>query len=99
MPTVAPPRQRGDEPNLRIRPTGHETPNGDLSGDRSHEAKAIETVRLRYKGVEVHVSGLPNSRKVSDNQKAKAAKLFGADPKSMSMSTLLWNAKETAVKE
>lgn len=101
--TATAPRSRGDEPNLHLRPAGArqlELPEiaEEHSLDRSHEAQAIDTIRLRYKGVTVRVSGLPSSRTVSAQQKRSAAELFGAEPSSVSMSTLLWNAKEPAVK-
>lgn len=61
--------------------------------------QAAERVRLTYKGVRVLVRGIPSQRPVDDSQKAAAAALFGAHEGSVSMSTLLWNAKEPAVKD
>lgn len=70
---------------------------GEVAGESQQDAADI--IRLTYKGVRVRVTGLPSRRTVSDAQKKKAADLFEADSESVSMSTLLWNAKEDAVKE
>lgn len=72
----------------------HLTPEEDDRID-----KAAERVRLTYKGCRVKVRGIPSRRSVNDTQKAQAADLFGADESSVSMSTLLWNSEEKAVKD
>jgi len=68
-------------------------------GDSERVAKAAERVRLQYKGLRVQVTGIPSRRCVSASQKAEAADQFGAETDSVSMSSLLWNAKEPAVRE
>lgn len=74
----------------------HLAPN---QGDAERIDKAAERVRLRYKGLRVKVTGIPSRRTVTDTQKAEAADQFGAEADSVSMSSLLWNAKEQAVKD
>ena len=60
---------------------------------------AAERIRLSYKGVRVQVSSLSQSRKVQHSQKKEAAQLFQASEDSISMSSMLWNAKEPLVKD
>lgn len=78
------------EPVERISPTADD-------GDQ-REAQAADRVRLQYKGVRVTVTGIPSRRGVSETQKSRAAGLFQADSGSVSMSSLLWDAGEPAVK-
>jgi hypothetical protein len=69
------------------------------AGDDQRIDQAAARVRLRYKGLRVKVTGIPSRRAVNDTQKAEAADQFGAEADSVSMSSLLWNAKEDAVKD
>ena len=59
---------------------------------------AASKVRMTYRGLRVSVSGIPSRRVVTETQRAEAADAFGADASSVSVSTLLWNAKEPQVK-
>lgn len=59
---------------------------------------AAERIKISYRGVQLSVTGLPTRRVVSDTQKRAVAELFGAEVRSVSMSTLLWNAEDGHVK-
>ena len=72
-------------------------PIGEEEQDRLNQV--ANRVRLKYKGLRVSVSGIPTSRKVTLTQKQRAADAFGAEVDSLSLSSLLWNAKEPAVKD
>jgi hypothetical protein len=80
-------------------------PPAEIAADSTPETEeqrlneVADRIRLAYKGVRVKISGIPNSRKVSDQQKARAAGLFDADARTVSMSSLLWDCREEAVKE
>ena len=67
--------------------------------DRERLDQVAATVQAQYTGFRVRISGLPQSRKVSSEQRAAAASQFGADPDSVSMSSRLWDANEPAVKK
>ncbi len=75
-----------------------EAPDG-ASPEEQRLLDAAEKIRLRYKGIRVQISGMPQSRKVSESQKARMAEQFATDKKMLSASTLLWDADEPRVKD
>lgn len=77
----------------------YQEPVDGASPEELRLIEAAEKIRLRYKGIRVRVSGMPQSRKVSDAQKARMAEEFGSDKKFVSASTLLWDADEPLVKD
>lgn len=70
----------------------------DASAEQQRIDEAAQRVRLTYKGVRVKISGIPSSRKVSDGQKSQVASVFDANAATISMSSLLWDCNEPAVK-
>lgn len=70
----------------------------DSSAEEQRIDEVAQRVRLTYKGVRVKISGIPTSRKVSDGQKSQAASVFDANAATISMSSLLWDCNEPAVK-
>jgi len=77
----------------------YEAPADGSSPEEQRLLDAAEKIRLQYKGIRVQVSGMPQSRKVSNAQKARMAEQFAADTKMLSASTLLWDADEPKVKD
>lgn len=74
----------------------------DVDGGEVEENRLIDAadkIRLRYKGIRVNLGGMPQSRKVSNSQKAKMAAQFATAAKMVSASTLLWDADEPLVKD
>lgn len=89
---------QGTEPDERIGQRELPFPSEEEAAETARVDQVAERVRLTYKGLRVAVQGLPTSRSVDPNEKQRAAGLFDAAGASVSMSTLLWDAKESAVK-
>lgn len=60
---------------------------------------AVDKIRLSYQGARVVIGGLSNRRSVNAQEKQKAADLFNADSTSLSVSSLLWDKTEVAVRK
>lgn len=58
-----------------------------------------EELRVKYRGVEVTVTGISSRRVVSDSQRGQTAELFNAAATSVSVSSNLWDRKSPPIKE
>lgn len=64
----------------------------------NHIREAARNVREKFKGVRMEISQMSYQKSFSDEQKREAVKSFDAKIKSVSMSTVLFDASEPAVK-
>jgi len=70
----------------------------DSADANERQAEAAKMIRLRFKAIQVEVTGLPQSRKIADNVKNKLADEFATSASLLSVSSLLWDAKAPAIK-